>query len=284
MKRKVFCALCALALLACLLWVPASAEETENFVYDNAGILSEDEMLQLNEAAKAVSLRYGCGVYITLFDDMADYGYRYIEPFAEEVYAQWSLGIGEENNAIILVMSMADRDYDLCAHGDVAHTAFTDYGKEVLAGGSRDLGMPGFLDDFRRDDWFDGFYNYISQCGYMLDCAEHGTPIDIPDYPEPEPRGMTERLGMAVVPGVVIGIIIAFIYCAALKSKMKTARIARDAATYIAPRGIWMQAEDDAFTHTTVTRQRIERDSGSRGGHGGTSVNSGGFSHSSGKF
>ena len=284
MKRKVFCALCALVLLACLLCVPAFAEETETFVFDNAGILSEDEAAQLNEAAKEISLRYGCGVYIALFEDMADYGYHSIESFAEEVYAQWSLGIGEERNAIILVMSMADRDYDLCAHGDVAHTAFTDYGKEVLARGSRDLGMPGFLDDFRRDDWFNGFKNYVAQCGYMLDCAEKGSPIDIPDYPEPEPRSLTERIGMAAVPGIIIGIIIAFIYCAALKSKMKTAKIAREASRYIAPRGIWMQAEDDMFTHSTVVRQHIERDSGSRGSHGGTSVNSGGFSHSSGKF
>jgi hypothetical protein len=45
-----------------------------------------------------------------------------------------------------------------------------------------------------------------------------------------------------------------------------------------------MQDQQDMFTHTTVTRQHIERDSGSRSGGGGTSVNSGGFSHSIGKF
>ena len=68
------------------------------------------------------------------------------------------------------------------------------------------------------------------------------------------------------------------------KSKMKNAKIAHEASEYIAPKGIAMHVQDDVFTHSTVTRQRIERDNDRGGGHGGTSVNSGGFSHSSGKF
>ena len=274
MKRKVFCALCALMLLACLLCVPAAAEETENFVYDIADLLTTDDVLSLNDAAKAVSERYGCGVYIAVFDDMAEYGYRSIESFAEAVYEQWELGIGEERNCIILVMSMAERDYDLCAHGELGHTAFTDYGKERLA--------DEFKDNFRYDDWAGGFRDYVEECAYMLGRAENGDPVDVPGYSTRQ-SSMTEKLGKAVGPGLIIGVIIAFIYCSSLKSKMKTAKIAREASTYIAPQGIWMQDEQDMFTHTTVTRQHIERDSG-RGGHGGTSVNSGGFSHSSGKF
>ncbi len=275
MKRKVFCALSALMLLVCLLCVPAVAEETEVFVYDMDGLLSESEVLELNEAAREVSERYGCGVYIAVFNDMEEYGYRYIESFAEDVYKKWELGFGAENNGIVLVMSMSQRDYDLCAYGDVAHTAFTDYGKEILA--------DEFKDDFRYDDWAGGFRDYINQCDYMLQRAAAGDPIDIPEGGSRYSESMGERLSRAAVPGVIVGIIIAFIYCGGLKRKMKSAKIAREASAYIAPQGIWMQAENDVFTHTTVTRQRIERDN-DRGGHGGTSVNSGGFSHSSGKF
>ena len=276
MKRKVFCALSALVLLVCFLCVPAFAEETENFVYDTTGMLSSDEVVQLNEAAKSVSLEHGCGVYIAVFDDMTEYGYNYIESFAEAVYKEWSLGIGEEENGICLVMSMAERDYDLCAYGEVAHTAFTDYGKEALA--------DEFKDNFRRDDWAGGFSDYISECDYMLRRAEQGDPVDVSyggSYVVQ--RSFGEKLVKSILPGLVVGVIAAFIYCTSLKTKMKSAKIAREASAYIAPQGIWMQAEEDVFTHTTVTRQRIERDH-DRGSHGGTSVNSGGFSHSSGKF
>ena len=277
MKKKLFSLLAALALLACLLWVPAAAEESENFVYDIAGILETEEMLALNDAAREVSQRHGCGVYVVVFPDMGEYGFTNIERFAEEVYAQWELGLGADRTGIALVMSMAERDYDLCAHGDAAHTAFTDYGKEVLA--------DEFIDDFRYNDWAGGFRDYLSECDYMLSRAEQGNPVDVSyggsTYVQ---RSLPERIGMALGPGLIVGILVGFIYAGVLKRKMKTARIAHEASEYIGRRGIRMQAEDDVFTHTTVTRQRIERDNDSRGGHGGTSVNSGGFSHSSGKF
>ena len=46
-----------------------------------------------------------------------------------------------------------------------------------------------------------------------------------------------------------------------------------------------LRIKEDVFTHRTVTRTRIESDSGSRGGGGGSSFHSGGgFSGRSGKF
>ena len=40
---------------------------------------------------------------------------------------------------------MAERDYDICAHGTIGNRAFTDYGKGVLA-------ERWFLEPFSRDD------------------------------------------------------------------------------------------------------------------------------------
>ena len=276
MKRKLLCTLAALLLLISVLCAPAAAEETENFVFDMAGILSADDVTALNDAAREVSQRYNCGVYIALFEDMGEYGFSNIEDFAEEIYKQWDLGFGTDRTGIVLTMSMSERDYDLCAHGDAAHYAFTDYGKGSLS--------DEFLDNFRQDDWAGGFADYVRECEYMLSRAENGDPVDVPGYtPYREPTFL-EKMGHSAPIGVIIGVIIAFIYCASLKKKMKSAKIAREASRYISPQGVWMQDQQDMFTHTTVTRQHIERDSGSRSGGGGTSVNSGGFSHSSGKF
>ena len=272
--KKLLCLLAAVQILACAVCVPAAAEETENFVYDVAGILDTDDMLALNDAAREVSLRHGCGVYITVFADMGEYGFSNIEKFSEAVFDQWDLGIGEDRTSINLVLSMAERDYDLDAHGDAAHTAFTDYGKERLA--------EEFKDNFRSNDWAGGFADYIEACDYMLTRAENGDPIDVPGYNTRANTSFTKKLTKSIGPGVIVGVIIAFIYCGTLKSKMKSAKIAREAAAYIVPQGVRMEDQQDVFTHTTVTRQRIERDSGSRGG--GTSVNSAGHSHSSGKF
>ena len=70
MKRQVLCALCAIMILACLICVPACAEETEVFIFDMADMLTQSEVLELNEAAEEVSLQYGCGVYIAVFEDI----------------------------------------------------------------------------------------------------------------------------------------------------------------------------------------------------------------------
>ena len=54
----------------------------------------------------------------------------------------------------MLALSMAERDFQMLAHGDTANAAFTDYGKYIM--------QDEFLDNFREDDWYGGFADYIA--------------------------------------------------------------------------------------------------------------------------
>ena len=295
MKKRFF-ALLLLAALVFALSVPALAQETENFVFDRDGYLTEEQVLSLNEAAAAVSAENGCGVYVAVFDDMADYGYSDIETFAEAVYNDFSLGYTEDGDGILLVMSMAGRDYDLAAYGDFGNMTFTDYGKETL--------VDKFLGYFRQNDWAGGFAAYIDGCAELLSYAGSGVPLDVfnaedygydygydygggyeDDLYTPTRASISERLADNLPIGLVLGLIVALIRGGILKKKMKSAVAATEANEYVCEQGVEMYSAIDKFTHTTVVRQHIDRDSGSRsGGGGGTSVNSSGFSHSSGKF
>ena len=79
-----------------------------------------------------ISNRYGCGVYVVSLQDYRDYGsYSSIRNFSEEFYNHYRLGLGQNRNGILLVLSMAERDYCLIAYGSDAHYAFTDYGKDL---------------------------------------------------------------------------------------------------------------------------------------------------------
>ncbi len=268
MKRRWITLLAAL-LLICGLTLGMTVSAADNFVLDDAGLLSGGEISELNAAAQRIADQYGCGVYVVTVNNFRDYGFDRIENFSEAVYTQNNLGRGSDNSALLLTLSMAGRDYDLAARGDTANRAFTDYGKGMLAGG--------FLDNFRSDDWAGGFADYVTAAGEYLDLAAKGTPVDVPGQPQPEKKGGIRGL-FSAIPAALI----AWISCGRLKSSMRTARIATEAKEYLGPDGVHMRHANDIYTHTTTVRAPINR--GGSGGSGGTTVNSGGFSHSSGKF
>ena len=170
---------------------------------------------------------------------------------------------------ILLALCMAERDYDLCAHGETGHRAFTDYGKGVLA-------ERYFLSEFGKDYWYDGFNRYLDGCTDFLQLDAQGEPFDRATDPERlEDISVLKWIAVIVIP-----LLTALIVCLIMKGKMKTARKQTHADAYIPQNGVRLTRQDDVYLTTTQTRVKIETQKSG----GGTSVNSGGFSHSSGKF
>ena len=277
MKRKGIVLLLALVFLFSFS-VFALAADTEaklDHVTDAADLLTDSQWETLETRAAALSEQYGCGVYIVVVDDMNSFseGGSGIERFGEQVFTNYLLGYGEEKNGVMLSLSMADRDYDILAHGSIGHEAFTDYGKEVLA--------DQFLDDFRYDNWYDGLEDYVNGCGEMLEAWHNGSPIDSYGGYTERTRGIT---GGRVFGSSAASAVIAFIACAVLKGKNKSVRRQTNANAYVAPGSLALRTQLDQYTHTTEVRRTIESSNRGSGGGGGTTINSGGFSHHSGKF
>lgn len=244
------------------------------YVYDMAGLLDLEDFCALEDAALDAAEDYGCGIYIVTVEDMTEFGYSDIADFSEAVFEDLWLGLGAERNAVILALSMAERDYALTAHGTVGNGAFTDYGKDLLA--------DAFLDNFREDDWYGGFSDYVDECAYYLAAYAEGNPIDV----EPEvPLTLGEKLMSGVLFGIIPALLIAFIVCAVFKGQLKSAKRAVDADHYTSSGGAEITVREDRFTHVTEIRTpKAEPKKSSGGGGGGTRVNSRGFSHKSGKF
>lgn len=257
--------LCALLLLVgCCLPVCAAQEEFP-LICDSAELLTDEECLQMQVRAQRISELYQCAVYVITVDDYRDYGSGSIDAVAQSLYQKYDLGWGEERSGVMLMLSMCERDYTIIAYG-YGNTAFTDYGKDYLS--------EQFLDNFADDDWAGGCEDYLAVCGNMLKMAREGEPLTI--------RSRVKTWHVVLI-SLLLGFVIAYAVCGAWRNacKKKTA-VRAEASGYLAPGGIQITLRDDAYSHTTQTRTKIERESTSSSG--GTTINSDGFSSKSGKF
>lgn len=256
--------LCAIFLFTASI-LPVYGEETN--IYDYADLLTSEEEAELNTEAQRLTEQYDCGIYILTIDDYQSLSYE-VTRAAETFYSDMNLGVGEERNGTLLMLSMAERDYAIVSYGDKAHETFTDYGKEWMA--------DQFLDAFGYDDWYGGFVDYLSAAEEMFDMESIGTPLDVDTDPERiQDRNTFNLISLFVIPLIITAGVMVY-----LCSKMRTARLGSEASEYIVPGSEHMTERYDIYTHTTVSRQKIPRNDD----NGGTSINSGGFSSSSGKF
>lgn len=262
----------AFAIIFSIFSVSAFAESNQRqYVYDPVYLLDDQQFSELNAKAVEISEKYGCAVHFVITDDPS-INFNNIQQYSEDLYLDSAaLGYGEGKDGVMLVLGTYDRCYWLLAYGEKGNFAFTDYCKDWMS--------ERFLDNFGNDDWYGGFEQYILDCDYALEQAATGKPVDI--YYEAEDIGV-EGYAVAFVAGLLASLII----CTIFKSQMKTANISTRAAGYVKRDEIIFTRKDQRFTHSTVTRTRIEENNDSSGGssRGGTTVNSRGFSGKGGRF
>lgn len=264
--RKVISFTATLLILVSLAMPAFAAEPQLDHVTDAAQLLTEEERMELERKAREVSEEYQCGVYIITLEDFTEYSYETtIYEAAKEIYLLYDLGLSSEKSGVLLMLSMAERDYVILAYG-YGNTAFTDYGKDKLA--------ESFLGDFGNDEWYAGFEHYLLKSESMLERAREGAPLDVNNTPG------VAFLGLFLC--LAFGCLVAFVVCSILKGQMKSAAVKTEADSYIRPGGVVFTNRQDRFTHTTQTRVKIEK--AASGSGGGTTRDSSGFSGKSGKF
>ncbi len=244
-------------------------------VCDQADILSYLEEQELCERADEIADETGIDVYIVTVDDLNNFtDAGRVETLTEELRCGYGLARDNDDNMILLLLSMEDRDFDLMAHGTRGNAAFTDYGKEQV--------QKAFLDDFKENDWFGGFEDYLDKCDSFIHKEMKGNPVDVEDDP-------SEVFWNITLSGAV-AFILALIIASIVKAGMKSARIATEANAYIDRNVSRITYRSDAYSYTTTSRvySPIKSSGGGGGGRsgggGGTSIGHSGSSHSSGKF
>lgn len=266
MKNRRFLGLItALLLIACLSATAFATEAKLGYVTDEAGLFSDTQRTALEQRAAALSEKYEFGVYIVTLEDFRDYtNSSAIEKFAVRFYDQYALGWGSDRGGVMLMLSMAERDYDLDFNGKRAGTIFTEAGRDWMENR--------FLLHFRGDDFYSGFSEYLNTCEEYLEAAQNGEPVG-QGYPSSADRQKASP-ALALIPGAFAALLVGIFTCA----PMRSAGMKRDADQYVVRGSLNLRRRSDMFLHRSVSRrprQTQSSDGGSRhyssGSHSGRS-------------
>lgn len=229
-------------------------------VTDTYGLLSQSEKDTLEQQAADISEVYGCSLYILVVKDFTEYSDSTFQ-FAMDVFDNYKLGWGSERTGVLLMLSMAERDYELLFHGSLTDTAFTEYGRDKME--------DRFLNYFRDNDFYGGFREYLSCSAEYLQAAADGHPVDKEkSFPF-----------FAFIPGLLAALGVS----GGMTASMHSEGTKKDARGYMVPGSVQLNLRTDQFTHRTVTRTPRQTSS-TRSSSGGSSHHSGGYSGRSGKF
>lgn len=276
MKKKLFALLLAIVLLAALA-LPAWGESAAMaYVFDLDDLLSWEEWSALETRAGEISANHGCGVYIITVENYLDYGTGDVLAVAEQLFSdpEQPLGLGQDHSGILLLLSMAERDYALFVHGSTALAAFPDQTQALLE--------DAFLPSLGENDWQGGFAAYLEACDtYLTQAPEEAPGMDY----DLSQEGMAPRddRGKKVALAVGISCLLALIVCGVLWAQMRSVRPQSRAWNY-AKNGLQLTDQRDHYTHTTETRRHIEPPPSSGSSGGSHSSHSSGSSGRSGKF
>jgi len=268
MRRFLFL-FTALVLAAALTGSALAFEKSPHtYVWDQADILTDSEEEALEALARQVSEKHQVGVYICAVWDYWSYGSQ-VYKAAENIYTDNGLGYGAGHDGAMLMLSMDERDFHTLGHGSGVEI-FNDYALESME--------DDFLDNFRVDDWYGGFADYIGSCDAILTRWEAGNPVrhtvwdTVKEFYNP----------LTLTVGLVLAFVVSWLIASGVKASMNTAVEQAAARQYVSPNGgVRLRVQDDRYTHTTTIRHKIE--TGGGGGHSHSSHSSG-FSGRSGKF
>lgn len=235
------------------------------YVIDDARLLTIEQRQELNTYAEKITETYGVGIYIMSVEDFHNYGE---EPQIFDVlwnyYHDNSLGYGADRQGMILMLSIAERDFATFFYGEDTEYAFNGFGQAQLENY--------FLDDFGSDDWYDGFMDFLTASEDFMAKAAAGEPV------RDNPWSLASVF-------VLIALFVSFVVTRLLWMKMANVAAQKGAKRYQTAEGLVLTKQIDQFLTQTIRRRKIESSDSGSGRSGSSRAHSGGGgSGRSGKF
>ena len=238
MKRKIISLILVLAIFLSLPLLTYAASN-ERCLFDDAGLLSDQQDTALNRKLLEVSKKHNAQVLVVTVDSPETI---WMDDYVVQIYDAMDFGYGANRDGVLLLVCMNPREYRILSNGNAADAI--DYEQMDAIGRA-------IVSDLSNGDYDDAFTKFADQCDYYLKVHVNGVPF---------------RFGKSLMVSLIIGIIIGLIVVAVLASQLKSVRSQNQANAYVRQGSMQVTLYNDIFLYRNVTRRKRESSNSSRSG------------------
>ena len=229
-----------------------AAKENEEFLYDEADLLTDEQEAELVKKLTEVSHATNAQVVIAT---MASMDGGDIDSFVDYLFDSMGFGYGENHDGVLLLVCMDPREYRILSNG---------YAGTAIGPDQIDM-LCDFMETYLPNGHYVAAFNsFADQCGEFLEYYQMGSPFKV-----------GKNLAISLIIGIIAGLIVAFV----LKGQLKSVRKQDQAHRYVKPGSMTVDIQYDIFLYRTVTRtQKQKRVESTSSGSGDTARSKGGGS------
>jgi uncharacterized protein len=230
----------------------AAMPENEQFLYDEADLLTDSEEVTLVEKLKDVSRACNAQLVVVTIASM-DGGD--IDSYVDYLYDSMGFGYGENHDGVLLLVCMDPREYRILSNG---------YAGSAIGPDQIDT-LCDFMETYLPNGHYtSAFHSFSDQSGEFLEYYLMGSPFKV-----------GKSLAISLIIGIIAGLIVAFI----LKGQLKSVRKQDQAHRYVKLDSMTVNIQYDIFLYRTVTRtKKQKRVESTSSGSGDTARSKGGGS------
>lgn len=237
-KRNLIFVLILVFCVASLVTGFAYSDRELPLLVDDADLLSDSEEKTINSKLERISEQHECEVAIVTVDSLNG---KTPTEYADDFFDYNGYGYGANDDGILLLVSMEDRDVAISTHG-FAIKVFT---------------------DARQDDMYDEFLPYLSSGNYR---KAFSTFADLCDELLAQASAGTPFFsGTRLIVSLGIGVVFALIITGIMKGKLKSVRFQPAASSYVRRDSLRMNVSRDLFLYSRLDRRAKPKDTGSSG-------------------
>ena len=230
-----------------ILWIPFAAMANDlPKVVDNAGVLTREEISELNQKLNELSDSYSLDVVIVTDTNE---NIKSAMDTADDLFDYGGYGVGEDRSGVLLYVNFSTRDWWISTRGYGIY-AFTDDGIDYIG--------EQITDDLSDGNYAAAFLGFASLCEDFIIQAKEGHPYTADNLP----KGPFPGVEILII-SVVIGLVVALIYALVLRGQLKSVAPQDSAVDYITQGSVNIRDEGSIFLYRNVTRTERPKETSS---------------------